>query len=160
MGAETRRAAAASRHKKSSPPILSHEFFIQNHGDIFSCVLMVFIIGLMFPVSVDFLNVLSVINFPFFSNQVRCFSSPLACPIFLYFLNTTRLFNLVLKMVCTFCLLHHYDLGPVELNVYSTGVRDLATIFFYTAAWIVGHAVIQEYVLDKLQRKVLLSVSS
>ena len=34
-----------------NPPILSHEFVIQNHADIVSCVAMVFIIGLMFQVS-------------------------------------------------------------------------------------------------------------
>lgn len=29
-------------------PYLSHEFIIQNHGDIATCVCMVFIVGLMF----------------------------------------------------------------------------------------------------------------
>lgn len=51
MGVETRRTATGGRHKKATPPIFSHEFVIQNHGDIMSCVLMVFIVGLMFPVS-------------------------------------------------------------------------------------------------------------
>ncbi|RWS25846.1 translocating chain-associated membrane protein 1-like protein [Leptotrombidium deliense] len=31
-----------------NPPILSHEFFIQNHADIVSCVAMVFVLGLLF----------------------------------------------------------------------------------------------------------------
>ncbi|KAJ8321932.1 hypothetical protein KUTeg_000403 [Tegillarca granosa] len=31
-----------------NPPIFSHEFFIQNHADIVSCIAMVFVIGLMF----------------------------------------------------------------------------------------------------------------
>ncbi|EFP04906.1 hypothetical protein CRE_30007 [Caenorhabditis remanei] len=35
--------------KKAQPPVLSHEFVIQNHGDIMSCIIMVFIVGLMFP---------------------------------------------------------------------------------------------------------------
>ena len=34
-----------------NPPIFSHEFVIQNHADIVSCVAMVFVIGLMFQVS-------------------------------------------------------------------------------------------------------------
>ena len=40
--------------KKSgkTPPILSHEFVIQNHADIVSCVAMVFVLGLMFQVKV------------------------------------------------------------------------------------------------------------
>jgi len=33
-----------------SPPIFSHEFIIQNHADIVSCVAMVLVIGLMFQV--------------------------------------------------------------------------------------------------------------
>ena len=34
-----------------SPPILSHEFVIQNHADIVSCIAMVFVIGLMVQVT-------------------------------------------------------------------------------------------------------------
>lgn len=43
---------AVPRRGKSnkSPPILSHEFVIQNHADIVSCVAMVLVIGLMFQV--------------------------------------------------------------------------------------------------------------
>lgn len=39
--------------KKNSktPPVLSHEFVIQNHADIVSCVAMLFLLGLMFEVS-------------------------------------------------------------------------------------------------------------
>ena len=33
-----------------NPPVLSHEFVIQNHADIVSCVAMVFLLGLMFEV--------------------------------------------------------------------------------------------------------------
>ncbi|XP_065161371.1 translocating chain-associated membrane protein 1 isoform X2 [Atheta coriaria] len=32
-----------------NPPILSHEFIIQNHADIVSCVAMIFVIGLLVP---------------------------------------------------------------------------------------------------------------
>lgn len=37
---------------KKNPPILSHEFVIQNHADIVSCVAMVFVVGLMMQVSI------------------------------------------------------------------------------------------------------------
>lgn len=43
----------ALKGRKSSsknPPILSHEFVIQNHADIVSCIAMVFVIGLMVQV--------------------------------------------------------------------------------------------------------------
>ena len=45
---------AVPRRGKSNknPPIFSHEFIIQNHADIVSCVAMVLVIGLMFQVSV------------------------------------------------------------------------------------------------------------
>ena len=40
------------RKKGKNPPILSHEFIITNHGDIVSCICMVFMVGLMFQVGV------------------------------------------------------------------------------------------------------------
>lgn len=40
-----------SKKDKKNPPILSHEFVIQNHADIVSCVAMVFVVGLMMQVS-------------------------------------------------------------------------------------------------------------
>jgi hypothetical protein len=42
---------------KKNPPILSHEFVIQNHADIVSCVAMVFVVGLMMQVSSGILEV-------------------------------------------------------------------------------------------------------
>lgn len=38
------------RKSPKNPPILSHEFVIQNHADIVSCIAMVFVIGLMLQV--------------------------------------------------------------------------------------------------------------
>jgi translocating chain-associated membrane protein 1 len=43
----------AFKGRKSSnknPPFLSHEFVIQNHADIVSCIALVFVIGLMIQV--------------------------------------------------------------------------------------------------------------
>lgn len=40
-----------------NPPFFSHEFVIQNHADIVSCVAMVFVVGLMLPVSIIILIV-------------------------------------------------------------------------------------------------------
>uniref|UniRef100_A0A8B9GVF0 Uncharacterized protein n=1 Tax=Astyanax mexicanus TaxID=7994 RepID=A0A8B9GVF0_ASTMX len=39
------------RKKNKSPPVLSHEFVIQNHADMVSCVAMIILLGLMFEVS-------------------------------------------------------------------------------------------------------------
>lgn len=44
------RRSMGGRGKKTSPPFFSHEFIIQNHGDIMSCVLMVVVVGLLFQV--------------------------------------------------------------------------------------------------------------
>uniref|UniRef100_A0A0R3RDL5 TRAM1 domain-containing protein n=1 Tax=Brugia timori TaxID=42155 RepID=A0A0R3RDL5_9BILA len=40
---------------------------------------------------------------------------------------------------------------------YQTGLKDAAAILFYAVGWITIHAILQEYVLDKLQRKLHLS---
>lgn len=37
---------------QKNPPILSHEFVIQNHADIVSCIAMVIVLGLLFNVGV------------------------------------------------------------------------------------------------------------
>ncbi|MEO0333692.1 MAG: hypothetical protein AAF223_18785 [Bacteroidota bacterium] len=50
MGQESLRRLGG-RGKKASPPVLSHEFVIQNHGDIMSCVVMLVFGGFMFQVS-------------------------------------------------------------------------------------------------------------
>ena len=42
---------AVKRRSTKNPPVLSHEFVIQNHADIVACVAMVFVVGPMFQVS-------------------------------------------------------------------------------------------------------------
>merc|ERR1712055_1118594 len=111
----------AKGKKTKNPPILSHEFVIQNHADIVACVAMVFVVGLMFQIS-----------------------SPLAS---------------------VFIALHHNVSAPVEiqpgvfqdLTFYTAGVRDISAIFFYLLISIVMHAIIQEYCLDKVNKKLHLS---
>ncbi|NXE59283.1 TR1L1 protein, partial [Calcarius ornatus] len=39
------------------------------------------------------------------------------------------------------------------ISLYYYGIKDLATIFFYMLVAIIIHAIIQEYVLDKINRK-------
>ncbi|NWI58152.1 TR1L1 protein, partial [Calyptomena viridis] len=39
------------------------------------------------------------------------------------------------------------------ISLYHYGIKDLATIFFYMLVAIIIHAIIQEYVLDKINRK-------
>ncbi|CAG9770663.1 unnamed protein product [Ceutorhynchus assimilis] len=100
-----------------NPPILSHEFVIQNHADIVSCVAMVFVIGLMVQAT-----------------------SPLAS---------------------IFITLHHNVTGevPGDIPLYLPGFKDTAAVFFYSLICIIIHAIIQEYVLDKVSKKLHLSKS-
>nr|CAD2207136.1 unnamed protein product [Meloidogyne enterolobii] len=41
--------------------------------------------------------------------------------------------------------------------LYRNGIRDLFTIFFYTLVWIAVHCALQEYIFDKVQRRLHLS---
>lgn len=41
---------AIRKKTNKNPPVLSHEFVVQNHADIVSCMAMVFLLGLMFEV--------------------------------------------------------------------------------------------------------------
>ncbi|XP_015588044.1 translocating chain-associated membrane protein 1 [Cephus cinctus] len=112
----------AIKGRKSStknPPILSHEFVIQNHADIVSCVAMVFIVGLMVQVT-----------------------SPWAY---------------------TFIAIHHNVSTSSEYEdfivpqKYTTGWKDACAVFFYFLITIVMHAVIQEYIFDKISKRLHLS---
>merc|ERR1711962_561868 len=107
--------------KTKNPPVLSHEFVIQNHADIVACVAMVFVVGLMFQVS-----------------------SPLAS---------------------IFIALHHNVSVPTEIQPgvfqdvlhYTQGFKDISAVFFYLLISVVMHAIIQEYLLDKVNKKLHLS---
>ncbi|VDN33988.1 unnamed protein product [Gongylonema pulchrum] len=112
------RRSMGGRGKKASPPFLSHEFIIQNHGDIMSCILMVVVVGLLFQGTSAFASI--------------------------------------------FIVPQYNDTFPLTADsepqlYYRTGIKDVATIVFYAVGWITVHAILQEYVLDKLQRKLHLS---
>lgn len=114
----------AIKGRKSStknPPIFSHEFVIQNHADIVSCVAMLFVIGLMIQVTSPF-------AYMFIAVQHNV--SPET----------------------------EGDSAAVDLITrYTYGGKDACAVFFYFLICIVMHAIIQEYVLDKISRKLHLS---
>ncbi|CAO4374258.1 unnamed protein product [Caenorhabditis nigoni] len=110
--------------KKAQPPVFSHDFVIQNHGDIMSCIVMVFIVGLMFP-------------------STHSLASIFIAPQYNGTYNETN------------------EAGQVqEVYGYLSGLWDLPAIFFYSICWIVVHAVVQEYGLDKISKKTHLSKAS
>ncbi|XP_073993372.1 translocating chain-associated membrane protein 1 isoform X3 [Rhodnius prolixus] len=109
----------AFKGRKSSnknPPFFSHEFVIQNHADIVSCVALLFVIGLMIQAT-----------------------SPYAY---------------------MFIALHHNSTEQTSAESvvrYTYGLKDICVTFFYFLICIVIHAIIQEYILDKISRKLHLS---
>ncbi|KAI0216988.1 Translocating chain-associated membrane protein 1 [Lamellibrachia satsuma] len=107
-----------------NPPILSHEFVIQNHADIVSCVAMVFVVGLMFQATNPVASLFITMQHNMTANASETAEQP------------------------------RPDASSIT---YMPGRRDLFTVFFYVLICIVVHAVIQEYILDKVNRRMHLS---
>lgn len=114
------RRSVGGRGKKSSPPIFSHEFVIQNHGDIMSCVVMLIVMGLFFQVTTPFATVFII---PQYNETVET------------------------------------SVATAPQSYFGVGPKDFFAIFFYAVGWIVVHAILQEHIFDKLQRKLRLSKS-
>ncbi|XP_043521118.1 translocating chain-associated membrane protein 1 [Frieseomelitta varia] len=110
-------AVKGRKNSNKNLPIFSHEFIIQNHGDIVSCVAMIFVTGLMVQTT-----------------------SPWAY---------------------TFIALHHNvtsDVGdPAAPMKYTTGWKDACAVFFSLLITIVMHAVFQDYIFDKVSKRLHLS---
>merc|ERR1711981_402083 len=61
--------------------------------------------------------------------------------------------------------MHHNVTAPVEvqpgvlqdLTLYTAGLKDIPAVFFYLLISVVMHAIIQEYLLDKVNKKLHLS---
>ncbi|XP_018059586.1 PREDICTED: translocating chain-associated membrane protein 1 [Atta colombica] len=105
------------KSSSKNPPILSHEFVIQNHADIVSCVAMVFVIGLMVQVTSPWAYMFIAIH-----HNVT---------------NTTE--------------------DPTAVVKYTTGWKDACAVFFYFLITIIMHAVLQEYIFDKISKRLHLS---
>ncbi|KAL2721584.1 translocating chain-associated membrane protein 1 [Vespula maculifrons] len=111
-------AIKGRKNSTKNPPIFSHEFIIQNHADIVSCVAMVFIIGLMIQVTAPW--------------------------------------------AYTFIVIHHnISIATTDDLIlpqkYTTGWKDACTVFFYFLITIIVHAVFQEYIFDKISKRLHLS---
>lgn len=114
---------AVKRRTGSSknPPIFSHEFILQNHADLVSCIAMVFVLGLLFQATSPISSMFVVMSHNVSITETDSQSS------------------------------------PQSFIQYTTGWKDVPLIFFYSLICIVIHAVIQEYLLDKLNRRLHLS---
>lgn len=109
------------KSSNKNPPLLSHEFVIQNHADIVSCVAMVFVVGLMLQAT----NALASIFIALHHNVTGADPS------------------------------HENPQG--EAYTYTSGWKDGCAVFFYTLICIIMHAILQEYALDKISKKLHLS---
>merc|ERR1712117_457002 len=75
------------------------------------------------------------------------------------------MFQISSPLASVFIALHHNVTAPVEiqpgvfqdLTFYTAGLRDIPAVFFYLLISIVMHAIIQEYLLDKVNKKLHLS---
>jgi translocating chain-associated membrane protein 1 len=73
------------------------------------------------------------------------------------------MFQVSSPFASVFIALHHNVSLPTaeqalsNVTLYSPGVKDVAAVFFYLLIAIVMHAIIQEYVLDKVNKKLHLS---
>ncbi|XKL69340.1 hypothetical protein PGB90_007109 [Kerria lacca] len=101
------------RKSNKKPPVLSHEFIIQNHADIISCIMVVFVFGMLVPLTSSLCN--------------------------------------------SFVTLQYGTEISEKMTRYGIGLKDICTIFFYSLVCIILHAIQQEYVLDKISKKLHLS---
>lgn len=115
MGLKGRKSSA------KNPPILSHEFVIQNHADIVSCVAMVFVVGLVIQATSQLAYMFIAIHHNVTNDQ------------------------------------ESYSPDYEDVLHYTYGLKDICAVFFYFLVCIVMHAIIQEYILDKVSRKLHLS---
>ncbi|XP_075248979.1 translocating chain-associated membrane protein 1-like 1 isoform X2 [Convolutriloba macropyga] len=112
--------------KKSSKAATfpSHEFFIQNHGDIAVTIMVLFFIGMVFQPTNHMASKVLFLNYNISTENIS--------------------------------ILHE---RPHTFNYFVSGPLDWCNILYYSVGCIVAHALIQEYLLDKLLKKSHLSKS-
>uniref|UniRef100_A0A6M2DJK6 Translocating chain-associated membrane protein n=1 Tax=Xenopsylla cheopis TaxID=163159 RepID=A0A6M2DJK6_XENCH len=111
------------KSSNKNPPILSHEFIIQNHADIVSCVAMLFVVGLMVQATAPIASLFIALHHNISGNEPTR-DTPRGSPF-----------------------------------QYEAGWKDACAVFFYSLICIVMHAILQEYCLDKISKRLHLSKS-
>ncbi|XP_054998545.1 translocating chain-associated membrane protein 1-like 1 isoform X2 [Sorex araneus] len=119
-----------------NPPVLSHEFIVQNHADLVACVGMFFVLGLMFEgtaeVSIVFLTLQHGATVP--AAAAAAATATTAA--------TTAGAGAAGQ-----------ERAAEARSLYCYGVKDLATVFFYMLVAVILHAAFQDYVLDRFNRR-------
>eukprot|EP00095_Tigriopus_kingsejongensis_P011064 snap_masked-scaffold23_size669530-processed-gene-2.9 protein:Tk11064 transcript:snap_masked-scaffold23_size669530-processed-gene-2.9-mRNA-1 annotation:"translocating chain-associated membrane protein 1-like 1" len=106
-------------------------------------------------------------NPPFFSHEfvIQNHADIVACVAMVFVVGL--MFQVSSPLASLFIALHHNATvavpvgGPggqtVDMTLYTAGVKDIPAVFFYLLIAIVMHQIIQEYLLDKVNRKLHLS---
>merc|ERR1711862_529643 len=104
-------------------------------------------------------------NPPFFSHEfvIQNHADIVACVAMVFVVGL--MFRVSSPLAPLFIALHHNVTVPVEVQAgqiqdvtyYAAGIKDFPAIFFYLLIAIVMHQIIQEYLLDRVNRKLHLS---
>merc|ERR1712102_104013 len=104
-------------------------------------------------------------NPPIFSHEfvIQNHADIVACVAMVFVVGL--MFQISSPLASVFIALHHNVTAPVEiqpgvfqdLTFYTAGLKDVSAVFFYLLISIVMHAIIQEYLLDKVNKKLHLS---
>merc|ERR1711937_126044 len=102
---------------------------------------------------------------PFFSHEfvIQNHADIVACVAMVFVVGL--MFQVSSPMASVFIALHHNVTAPVEIQpgvfqdatFYTAGWKDIPAVFFYLLISIVMHAIIQENLLDKVNKKLHLS---
>merc|ERR1712062_788610 len=104
-------------------------------------------------------------NPPIFSHEfvIQNHADIVACVAMVFVVGL--MFQVSSPLASLFIALHHNVTVPVEVQAgqiqdvtyYAAGIKDFPAIFFYLLIAIVMHQIIQEYLLDRVNRKLHLS---
>jgi len=104
-------------------------------------------------------------NPPFFSHEfvIQNHADIVACVAMVFVVGL--MFQVSSSLASVFIVMQHNTTAPVEtmpgvfqdLPFYTAGLRDIPAVFFYLLISVVMHAIIQEYLLDKVNKKLHLS---
>uniref|UniRef100_A0A8D0G896 TLC domain-containing protein n=1 Tax=Sphenodon punctatus TaxID=8508 RepID=A0A8D0G896_SPHPU len=132
---------AIRKRVNKNPPVLSHEFIVQNHADIVSCVAMVFLLGLMFEITakaaVIFVTLQYNVTIPATEEQ---------------FTATTSLYHYGIKDLATvfFYMLVAIIIHSVILTYHSkfNESGQLSAFYLFSCVWGTSILVSENYVAD------------
>merc|ERR1712002_1140205 len=115
--------------------------------------------------SIEMVKVKKTKNPPIFSHEfvIQNHADIVACVAMVFVVGL--MFQVSSPLASIFIALHHNVSVPTEIQPgvfqdvlhYTQGVKDIPAIFFYLLISVVMHAIIQEYLLDKVNKKLHLS---